>query len=143
LNVSSISWLLLYFYCHISVVLVVHWDIYKSSYSVSYLNSPLHHSPLSPSPHSWNSFNISHFSIFIHEYIIFHHIHPPPTSQTGLVLPSCSPFLKKIHFCYICCFKNWKMHTFLDWQPAHLIYRSMIEYIYGLWWISTLLLSSS
>jgi hypothetical protein len=24
-----------------------------------------------PSPHSWNSFKMSHFSIFIHEYIIF------------------------------------------------------------------------
>jgi hypothetical protein len=24
-----------------------------------------------PSPHSWNSFNRSHFSIFIHEYITF------------------------------------------------------------------------
>jgi hypothetical protein len=31
---------------------------------------PLHHSPLSPLPHFWNSFNMSHFSIFIHEYII-------------------------------------------------------------------------
>jgi hypothetical protein len=24
-----------------------------------------------PSPYSWNSFNMSHFSIFIHEYMIF------------------------------------------------------------------------
>jgi hypothetical protein len=37
---------------------------------------PLHHSPLSPLPHSWNSFNRSHFSIFIHGCIIFHHIYP-------------------------------------------------------------------
>jgi hypothetical protein len=32
---------------------------------------PLHHSPLSPSCYSWDSFNRSRFSIFIHEYIIF------------------------------------------------------------------------
>jgi hypothetical protein len=32
---------------------------------------PLHHSPLSPSHHFWNSFSRSHFSIFIHEYIVF------------------------------------------------------------------------
>jgi hypothetical protein len=55
-----------------------------------------------PSPHSWNSFSMSHFSFFMHEYIIFHHIHPPtpfpyillpptgPTPQTGPVLPSIS-----------------------------------------------------
>jgi hypothetical protein len=49
--------------------------IYNSSYSISnisYLNSPLHHSPLSPpSHHSWNSFNRPHFSIYIHLYIVF------------------------------------------------------------------------
>jgi hypothetical protein len=31
---------------------------------------PLHHSPLSSLSHSWNSFNRSHCSIYIHEYII-------------------------------------------------------------------------
>jgi hypothetical protein len=31
----------------------------------------LHHSPLSSFLHSWDSFNRPHFSIFIHEYIIF------------------------------------------------------------------------
>jgi hypothetical protein len=31
----------------------------------------LHHSPLSSLPHSWNSFNRSHFSIDIHACIIF------------------------------------------------------------------------
>jgi hypothetical protein len=54
----------------------------------------------SPTPHSWNSFNRSHFSIFIHVYIF-----PPyspsyklplttgTNSQTWPVLPSYSPFL--------------------------------------------------
>jgi hypothetical protein len=56
-----------FFYCCSGV----HCDIYKSSYKVSKLNSPLHHSPLSSFPHSWNGFNRSHFSVFIHEYRIF------------------------------------------------------------------------
>jgi hypothetical protein len=34
-------------------------------------NHPFHHSPPYPLPHSSNSFNRSHFSIFIYEYIIF------------------------------------------------------------------------
>jgi hypothetical protein len=33
------------------------------------VESPLHHSPFYLFPHSWNSFNRSHFSIFIHECI--------------------------------------------------------------------------
>jgi hypothetical protein len=60
-----------------------------------------------PSPHSWNSFNISHFSIFIHEYVMFllympsytfSLYPPPPTStnpETGLVSPSYIVFMKK------------------------------------------------
>jgi hypothetical protein len=55
------------------------------------------------SPHSWNSFNRSHFSIYVYKYIIFPLYHPPipfpyiPSTQTGtnpktgLVLPSCYP----------------------------------------------------
>jgi hypothetical protein len=66
---------------------------------------------LLPLSHSWNSFNRSHFSIFIHEYRIFPHIHPLsplpyilplPTGikpQTGPVLPSYPPLLKKRQFC--------------------------------------------
>jgi hypothetical protein len=57
-----------------------------------------------------NSFNRSQLSIFIHECIIFHHIHllhpflypyPPTRSnpQTGAVLTSGPPVLKKRHFC--------------------------------------------
>jgi hypothetical protein len=57
----------------------------------------------SPYPHSWNSFNMSHFSTFIHnKYIVFPipfpYILPPPTGtnpQIRTVLPSCSLFLKK------------------------------------------------
>jgi hypothetical protein len=45
-----------------------------------------------PSPHSWNSFSKSHFSIFIHEYIMFPPYSPsyilslysPPLSDTTL-----------------------------------------------------------
>jgi hypothetical protein len=56
------------------------------------------------------SFSRSHFSIFIHEYTIFPPYSPPipfslfspPTGsnpQIGPVLPSCSSFFKKRHFC--------------------------------------------
>jgi hypothetical protein len=67
----------------------------------------LHHSPLFSCPHSWNSFSMSHLCIFIHEYIIFPlysllspflYVISVPTGtnpQTGTVLPSCSPFLKR------------------------------------------------
>jgi hypothetical protein len=45
-----------------------------------------------PSPHSWNSFNTSHFSIFIYEYIIFLpyspsytlSLYPPPLPQVPI-----------------------------------------------------------
>jgi hypothetical protein len=53
----------------------VHCGIYKSSYYISniiYLNSPP--PPFSfilLSPHSWNSFNRYHFSIYIHVYTVF------------------------------------------------------------------------
>jgi hypothetical protein len=59
------------FYYHIVVVLSVHCHIYKSSYNISWLNSTsLSFSFISPSHHSWNSFNTSNFSIFTHKYII-------------------------------------------------------------------------
>jgi hypothetical protein len=48
---------------------------------------PLHHSPLSPPPpHSWNSFNRSHFSIYRHEYIIL-----SPYSPSCTILPHLPP----------------------------------------------------
>jgi hypothetical protein len=66
---------------------------------------------LYPLSHLWNSFNRSHFSTVIHEYIIFpSHSSPcilslyplPPSGtnpQTGCVFPFCSLFLEKRHFC--------------------------------------------
>jgi hypothetical protein len=51
------------------IVLGVYCDIYKSSYNISELNSPPPPFSLS-SLHSWNSFNRSHFSIYIHVYRI-------------------------------------------------------------------------
>jgi hypothetical protein len=54
------------------IVLVVHCGIHKSSYNISYLNST--HSSFSfinlLSPHYWNSFNRSHFPIYLHVYSI-------------------------------------------------------------------------
>jgi hypothetical protein len=47
----------------------------------------LHHYPLSSFPHSWRSFKRSHFSIFIHEYIIF----PPYSSSYTLSLYPLPP----------------------------------------------------
>jgi hypothetical protein len=38
---------------------------------------PLHHSSLSSSAHFWNSFNRSHFPIYIHLYIVFAPSSPP------------------------------------------------------------------
>jgi hypothetical protein len=66
-----------------------------------------HHCPLSPL-HSWNSLNMSHFCTWVHGvFIRFSLSHPflIPShshwyqSQTGTILLSCSPFLKKMHFC--------------------------------------------
>jgi hypothetical protein len=53
----------------------VHYGSYKSSYNipnVSYLNSsPPLFSLILASPYAWNSFNRSHFSIYIHVYTVF------------------------------------------------------------------------
>jgi hypothetical protein len=53
----------------------IHCGILKSSYNISnilYLNSSLPPSSfIPPSPHSWNSFNRCHFSIYIHMYTVF------------------------------------------------------------------------
>jgi hypothetical protein len=46
---------------------------------------PLHHSPLFPLPHSCNTFNRSHFSIYIHVYVIFPAYSP---AYTFFVYPS-------------------------------------------------------
>jgi hypothetical protein len=73
------------------VVLRAHCDIYQSFYNISELNLPptsfilLH-------PHSWNGFNKSHFSIFIHEQIIFLPYSPSYTLFFYLTLSDwCQP----------------------------------------------------
>jgi hypothetical protein len=63
----------------------------------------LHHPPLCLLPHSWNSFNMFHFSIHIHDYIVFalyspsHKLSPPPPPSYWYHTPSlgrtCSALL--------------------------------------------------
>jgi hypothetical protein len=60
-----------FFNCPIIVVLRVHCDIYKSSYNIIVELAPCIILLYPPSPHFWNCFNMSHFSIFKHEYITF------------------------------------------------------------------------
>jgi hypothetical protein len=63
---------------------------------------PLHHSPLSSLPHSWNSFNRFHFPIYTHVYTIFtlyshsHAFYPtliPPPTGTNTPDRTCSTLL--------------------------------------------------
>jgi hypothetical protein len=68
---------------------------------------PLHHSPLSSLPHSWNSVNRSHFSTYTHVYMVFPPFSPPapfpyvlpPPTGTNLQIEHglyfCSLFLEK------------------------------------------------
>jgi hypothetical protein len=74
-------------------VLGVQWHIQNFlQYYHSWIH-PLHQSPLSPSPHSWNSFNSSHFSIYINVYTIFapyspsYTLSPNPPLSTGTNFP--------------------------------------------------------
>jgi hypothetical protein len=102
------------FYVLLLYSLGVYCEIYKTSYNksnISYLNSlfPLF-SLILFSPHSWNSINSYHFSIYIHVYTVFalyapshtlssppppshSHCYPPP--HKGPVSPSCSVILQK------------------------------------------------
>jgi hypothetical protein len=71
-------------------------------YIIIEFNLP-HYYPLSLLPHSWNSFNRSHFSIFIYEYVIFPPYSPfytfflyfPPSYWYEPPVTSWSLFLKK------------------------------------------------
>jgi hypothetical protein len=90
-------------------------------------------------PHSWNSFDRSHFSIFIHEHIIFplyspsytFCLQPPPTPCTrayphaGTVLHSYSLFLKKRYFClYKIAIQRvllWNFHVCMYYNPPILL----------------------
>jgi hypothetical protein len=75
----------------------VHCGIYRSSYNISYLNSPPIILFYSSSPHSWNR---SRFSIYINVYTVFVPYsptftispHPPPTGTNPLD-KTCSAFL--------------------------------------------------
>jgi hypothetical protein len=92
------------------VVLRLHYDIYKSFYSISLLNSPpLFFSFIPLSHHSWNSFSRSH-SNYTHEYILSLHspshtlsLYPPPShnpSQNLIYLPVLH-FLKNKTFFFV------------------------------------------
>jgi hypothetical protein len=118
---------------------------YKSSYNISnmsYLNSPLvPFSFMSPSSHSWNSFNRHHSSIYIHVYTIFalyspsHTLSPPLPTSTNLPGMICSALLfkdyikKKPHFCLFKIATQgvslWHFHdTCVITQPVHFLYFS-------------------
>jgi hypothetical protein len=79
-SAESINNLMVHF-IYFLIILLLH-----SQYTVTFTKvftiyhswtHPLHHSPLTSLSPFLNSFNESHFSTFIHEYIIFYHIHPP------------------------------------------------------------------
>jgi hypothetical protein len=71
----------------------------------------LHHSPLSSLPHSWNSFNRSYFSIYVHVYTVFapyspslslpsppsHWYQPPPPPSRSYSVLLSSNFTKDKH----------------------------------------------
>jgi hypothetical protein len=109
----------IFYFLFVSIVVSwVHCGIYKSSYTISnisYFNSSPPSFPFNfHSPHSWNSFNRSHFSIYIHVYTVFFVLyspsyilfpHAPPPTGSNLPPPqTCSALLfskfikKKRHF---------------------------------------------
>jgi hypothetical protein len=85
----------------------------------------------SPSPHSWNSFNRSHFSIFIFEYIIFlpysffytFSLYPPPSYWCQLPRQELFylPHFGKRHFCLynvtIWEVTFWHFHVYVYYNP--------------------------
>jgi hypothetical protein len=79
-------------YTYVKFILLLYWgvtftEVLTTCHSWIHL---LHHSPLSPLPPSWDSFNRS-LSIFIHEYIVFplysasftFSLYPPPLTVTN------------------------------------------------------------
>jgi hypothetical protein len=110
LNIFSFDY---FFYCCAGV----HCGIYKSSYnisSISYSNSfPQLFSFISSSPYSWNSFNRSHFSIYIHVYRVFAPCSPFYTFSLHIPFshwyqPSRQdPFCPPVEYMYF--FTHWKL----------------------------------
>jgi hypothetical protein len=80
----------------------------------------LHHSPLSPSPYSWNCFNRSHFSIFIYEYI------------------KCSPHSPSFIFPYIGHFPSFLIYPFINYSLviffSQNLYYSLVGKDYFIWY---------
>jgi hypothetical protein len=70
-----------------------------------------YHSRLSPHTHSWNSSNRPHFSIFIHEYMIF----PPylPFYTLSLYLPPSHWCQPPDRTCFTFLFSVLKKHAFV------------------------------
>jgi hypothetical protein len=106
------------FYYHIIVVLVVHCDIYKSAYNIFLPNSSAPSFSFISLPPIKTSFNRSHFSIFIHEYIIF----PPYLSSFTLSLcplPShWNQLPDRTYFTFLH-FTFKKMHVCLKYSKFH------------------------
>jgi hypothetical protein len=126
----------------------VNWGIYKSSYHVSntlYLNSrppPFSFTP-HPLPHSWDSFNRYHFSIYIHVYTVFasyslsHTLSSPlPSSQwyqstqEGHFTPPILDFVKETKKRHLSLFKIatqeislWYFHTHMHYNLNWFIHR--------------------
>jgi hypothetical protein len=107
---------------------------------------PLHHSTLSPHfhSHSWNSFNRSHFSFFIHEYIIFslhslsYTVSLYPTSSYWLFYLPVLTFWKKtflfkiaVQGVLLCPF-----HEYMYYNPNWFIPSILLSILVSfLWWL--------
>jgi hypothetical protein len=81
-------------------MLLLYWEYNVTFTNVltiyhSCIHPPLFFSFILPSLHSWNSFNRSHLSIFMHEYIIF-----PPYSSS-YTLQSCFVIWFFVLFCFV------------------------------------------
>jgi hypothetical protein len=134
-----------YFSLFIIISLLYWWHIVTFTKVLTIYHSwihPPHHSPLFSSPHSWNSFSRSHFSIFIHEYVIFPPHSPsytlslfpyiPPPAGTNLPDGTCFTFLffvfEKRDFCLR------QLHREFPCD-IYIIYMTFILYIWHLYYI--------
>jgi hypothetical protein len=109
----SLTSIFLKIFFKIFIVLGVHYDVSQSSYKISQLTPPFTIILYCSHPHSWNSFDRSHFSIFIHEHIIFPLYSP---SYTFCLQPPPTPALvptprQELFYIPILCF--WKKDIFV------------------------------